>query len=1066
MADKEIIPESLKQKLTLPDSISTRTSEVIPDSLKPKPGFGENVYRTLVGAARDTAQATMELGYDIYEYATGEEFTDEQKEWLPEVPEPQYFGGSVVRDITGFVIPYASLSKVLSAAKVLPKAKTFVGSATRATVVGAAAEQAAFSPEEQRLSNLVQSYPEIANPVTEYLQADPDDTTAQSRMKMALEGAALGTALDVVVAGARAFRSKKPELKRETVGDIIDRKTPEDVSVTTRTPDIEVNKPVDGVVKKVKVRFGETVDATAAKEKAEEIAKKTKEDEVGLPKYAGDFNINLRNIDNDKPVKAVLDDIVSSNSFRIEAARGPRLNVDSELQKLSDTLGLSPDDFIKNRNIDWKRLPEYIYAARQLTVASVEDMYTAAVKAHRTQSPADYIEFQRSMERSNSLTEQLTGLAASWGRGGQAFKAMSDGQAFTPKQRQAAANEFWENARKQDLQEFARTIAETPRDEITARAMNKYVRSWPDVRGIDKIQEVWLNALLSNPVTHSVNITSNALVSVWTIPERFVAAGISKITGKGRSGVTIREAVSKAFGTLEGFGEGLRGATRALSNEDFIDPYTKLDGRRRAIQGAGGKAVRIPFRFLGAEDQFFKGIGYRQELNALAMRQGLKENLTGRKLAARINEIKNEDLSALSNRRIQAINEGQEELADQLSKKIDSIAAVRQAATDGARYQTFTNTAGPIADVFKGLVQKYPAARFIVPFINTPANIITFAIERTPAAPLLGKYRDAIRAGGAEADIARAKLIMGTGVMSYVTYLGMQEIVTGRGPTDPAAYRVWRENHQPYSVRIGNRWYAYNRVEPLGVLFGLGADTAEIIRYAQRDDIKDYDEKMTTLVSMGIASFTDNITNKTFLTGVSNLVDAIADPERSGGYFISRFGSSFVPRIVANVRNQMDPVRRDAQGIVDSIRNSIPTLSENLPPRRNIFGFVQVYSGALGPDFVSPFYSQTTTVDPVFDEMEKSEIRVSMPSRNLRGVKLTSAQYSELLSYMRQLGTYDKISNVINSPGYQNVNKFVRGEIVRRIISADQEAARILFLRNNPDVMRESVTQRIEQITN
>ena len=109
-------------------------------------------------------------------------------------------------------------------------------------------------------------------------------------------------------------------------------------------------------------------------------------------------------------------------------------------------------------------------------------------------------------------------------------------------------------------------------------------------------------------------------------------------------------------------------------------------------------------------------------------------------------------MSALSNRRIQAINEGQEELADQLSKKIDSIAAVRQAATDGARYQTFTNTAGPIADVFKGLVQKYPAARFIVPFINTPANIITFAIERTPAAPLLGKYRDAIRAGGAEAD--------------------------------------------------------------------------------------------------------------------------------------------------------------------------------------------------------------------------------------------------------------------------------------------------------------------------
>jgi len=1056
------------ENIKIPDNVKAKEKPklVLPENVKSKVGFGENVYRTLVGAARDTAQSTMELGYDVYEYATGEEFTDEQKEWLPEIPEPQYFGGSIVRDITGFVIPYAGLSKVLSATKVLPKAKTFFGGATRATVVGAAAEQAAFSPEEERLSNLVQTYPEIANPVTEYLQADPDDTTAQARIKMALEGAALGTALDLVMAGARAFRTKKPELKRETVGDIIDRKTPEDVSVTTRTPDVEVNKSVDGVVKKVKVRFGESVDSSAVKEKAEEIAKKTKEDEIGLPKYAGDYNINLRNIDNDKPIKAVLDDIVSSNSFKIQAARGPKLNVDSELQKLADSLGLDPDDFIKNRNIDWKRLPEYIFAARQLTVGSVEDMYTSAVKAHRTQSPADFIEFQRSMERANSMTEQLTGLSASWGRGGQAFKAMSDGQSFTAKQRQTAANDFWENARKQDISEFARTIAETPRDEITAKALNKYVRSWPDVRGIDKIQEVWLNALLSNPVTHSVNITSNALVSVWTIPERFLAAGISKITGKGRSGVTIREAASKAFGTLEGFGDGLRGAARALSNEDFIDPYTKLDGRRRAIQGVGGKAVRMPFRFLGAEDQFFKGIGYRQELNALAMRKALQENLRGRKLAARINEIRNADLAGLNTKRIQALNEGQETLAKQIQKQIDDIASVRQAATDGARYQTFTNTAGPIADVFKGLVQKYPAARFIVPFINTPANIITFAIERTPGAPLLQRYRDAIKAGGAAADIARAKMIMGTGVMSYVTYLGMQEIVTGRGPTDPAAYRIWRENHQPYSIRIGDRWFAYNRVEPLGVLFGLGADTAEIIRYAQDDDIKDYDEKMSTLVAMGIASFTDNITNKTFLTGVSNLVDAISDPERSGGYFLSRLGTSFVPRVVANVRNQMDPVRRDAQGLVDNLRNQIPTLSQDLPPRRNIFGFVQVYSGALGPDFVSPFYAQTTTPDPVFDEMEKSKIRVTMPSRTLRGIKLTSAQYSQLLQYMRQLNTYEKISNIINSSGYANANNFIKGELIRRILTKDQEAARLLFLRDNPTVFRESFNKKIQERTN
>ena len=68
----------MSSKFVLPDGVKSRDFK-IPDGVKKQTSFGENVYRTLVGAARDTAQATMELGYDVYEYATGEEFTDEQK---------------------------------------------------------------------------------------------------------------------------------------------------------------------------------------------------------------------------------------------------------------------------------------------------------------------------------------------------------------------------------------------------------------------------------------------------------------------------------------------------------------------------------------------------------------------------------------------------------------------------------------------------------------------------------------------------------------------------------------------------------------------------------------------------------------------------------------------------------------------------------------------------------------------------------------------------------------------------------------------------------------------------
>ncbi len=78
MAQEIIIPESLKKKsdakqnngnIVFPENLTSKKINV-PNTLKPKIKFGENVFRTLVGAARDVAQSSVELGYDIYEYAT------------------------------------------------------------------------------------------------------------------------------------------------------------------------------------------------------------------------------------------------------------------------------------------------------------------------------------------------------------------------------------------------------------------------------------------------------------------------------------------------------------------------------------------------------------------------------------------------------------------------------------------------------------------------------------------------------------------------------------------------------------------------------------------------------------------------------------------------------------------------------------------------------------------------------------------------------------------------------------------------------------------------------------
>lgn len=106
--------------------------------------------------------------------------------------------GSLVEGITQFVVPYAGIAKGVSAAgKATKFAKPFMKTNKKGKEVlnwkgVLAAETAtdflAFEAQEERLSNLMQAYGPLSNPVAEYLAADDDDGEVEGRLKNALEG--------------------------------------------------------------------------------------------------------------------------------------------------------------------------------------------------------------------------------------------------------------------------------------------------------------------------------------------------------------------------------------------------------------------------------------------------------------------------------------------------------------------------------------------------------------------------------------------------------------------------------------------------------------------------------------------------------------------------------------------------------------------------------------------------------------------------------------------------------------------------------------------------------------
>lgn len=1054
---EEYQPQDTKQ----PPSKLVPLEEYKPQEKEEDVGFGTNTYRTLVGAARDVLSSTLdfvgfskkfsptEIGKAIGTARKNNDvdalnilnniieqeniYTVASKN-IPEIKEPEKTAGKIARDVAGFGASYAALAKNVgvTTAKKLP---TILG-------LGVAAENIAFSPDEERLSNLIESVPALRNPFTEFLQADPDDNEALARFKMSLESVGLALPVEALFRFAGKIKTSKE----------LDKKLPEDIEtekiLKTEIEDPAIKKekelptpdvaPSD-VVPTLKSNYERFIDTPDFQPEFTIDPLKPE-----LPKYAE--NINLKRIDAPIENKQKIIDLVAEYQPSIIAAKNvTKFGTDGqELKALADETGL---DFDTLKNLQYKDLSgekrivfnaPIAYKTRQMHLDSLAEVTKLSKLMKDPEKATDKLRFQfdEAVTRHVALLEKLVEMTAEAGRTLGSFRQVARSSEI--EQSKAISKYFQENkGKRESLDAIADAITQL---EDPAK-VSKFLKDTYKPSGLDMIQEAWINSLLSAPPTHLVNMIGNALNIGMSAGEQVTAASFGLLKrAKETDRVTFKEVGARLIGNVLGFIDGLKAGTKALIDEDYLaDPFLKVElARKKAIPGLAGKIIRTPTRFLGAEDLFFKGINYRQELMGLATRQALKEGKKGfNAVRKRVNEI---------------VNNPKEQLPDLDMKSVDY-----------ARYQTYNNPLGKFGQSLQEILTQpgFKLGRFIAPFIRTPINIIKYAFERTPAGTVTERYKNAIKAGGAEADIARAKIGFTGAVMSALGLYANQGLITGRGPEDPRERAVLRETGwQEYSVKIGDEYISYQRFEPFGILLGLTADFVNAANMVadnkliertlnQEKEDEELTDDINKMSAYLLASFADNITNKTYLRGLSDLIKAIDDPERYGGRYITNFLSSPIPNVVGYVRRYDDPVVRDVRGLQDALMNKIPGMSKSLPPRRNVFGDPIIYTPGAAPESLgkigevfSPARKSEITNDLVFNEFQRVGYAPSMPQRSIKGVPLTSEQYEYMLSLQQVYRTKEQIEDEIKSPLWNTYTDFEKQEIFKDILQRNQKEAR------------------------
>jgi len=839
---------------------------------------------------------------------------------------------------------------------------------------------------------------------------------------------------------------------------------------------------------------------------------------------------NLENITGPDELKATIDRVSKMWTNAGQVAGRGKMSFD-EIKELADDLGFGETvERLLRRTPSEAMNAETITASLQAVATSGMELNRLAKIAAKSNDSRELLKFRQHLAFHSAIQIQMKGAQAEAGRALAAFRIPRG--VGSQVEAEAVQNLMQEFGGQNSVRDMAKSYLDLPsmsqRNQFSYGAWDKIKGTW---------MEIWINGLLSAPGTHIVNMTGNTIFQLVQIPERFGAGLIGaarQAFGSKEERVYIQETAADIFGLIQGIGDGFRMGYHAFKTEAPVrDVVGKIEAaQRQMITGRSltperlegtttgdylskgidyiGAGIRLPGRMLLAEDEFYKAVAYRRELNSLAIRKASDMRRNG----ASVDDI-------------------DEAMSDIFTGRDTNIS---MEAENFAQYATFTNPVEGGTGQLGSWVQASVLGRMMVPFFKTPANIFKAAMERSP----IGLVSEGVKSVGRlvglvkkeknpiKRDILLARAAMGSMVMGWAGSKYAEGRLTGSGPRNYAlrnqmesiGWKRWsivsaKEGiDNPRWLQVGHQlilhpedvdYTSYSRMEPVSMVLAVAADVTERFRYPVATQVEGEDITMSALDTVF-----DYMKEQTFLRGIANIANLIsktAGPQReqAASRMIQDLVGSQVPysSLLANIErvndprlNNIIPDRNEPMGLRD-LYAGLARMDERLPfgdqegsPLRDRFATPRISKGAtvretLLPPFIADIFGddlKKIESDPVMVAVLEAGVPLNNASRKVMGVPLTATEYDTLVKLSANLpgkdamgkfypSFYDELKETVESKTFIEGTMLDKQTLIRSVDSDYKSDALYLILEDDEYAeqfadLREKVAQQKEIIEN